>query len=256
MERRSETWDSFWGQLLRIDFFDGQWDKYHRVADARAEWLEATFNLDKERPVLSCACGEGGIELALARRGFNVTGMDLCPTFIHFAREQAAKENLPATFLVADLCGDAPLPEDNGLVCCFDTFGLLSGENEAKLIKKMAGAVARGGTLLVDTLQRGAMNHSRTWWPVRGGFLLLETKWDKASSNLVVEPRFIEDEGGIVELKDPYDKKRGNHSGVQRYVYSEDELTQLVATTGLAPKAFAHQRQGYFMLAARHEWEE
>ena len=66
MIRREESWDGFWAKLLRIDMFEGQWEAYRKVADSRAEWLEKTFGLQKDRPVLSLACGEGGIELALA----------------------------------------------------------------------------------------------------------------------------------------------------------------------------------------------
>jgi SAM-dependent methyltransferase len=250
MQARTETWESFWAQAWRIDFFAAQRDAYRQAADARAAWLEETFQPDKSKPVLSLACGEGGIEIALARRGFNVTGIDLCPTFVYHAREQAAQEGLEVTFLVADLRQDAPLPGGNGLVYCFDTFGMLAGEAEQVLVAKMAAALAKDGILLVDSPQREAQRPGRAWWPVRDGFLLQETRWDAGANSLHVEPLFIEADGARVSLLDPYDKTRGEHSGVERYVYSPAELTMVLKTTGLGAEAVRHQRPGYFMAVA------
>jgi len=250
MEKRRETWNSYWGKKLRIEFFEGKWEMYRKVADARAEWLEATFNLDKSRPLLSCACGEGGIELALSRRGFRVTGIDRCAALTHFAREQAAKEELGTTFLTADLREDQPLPGGNGTVVCFDTLGLLASEEEELLLAKMSRALASGGTLLVDGPQREAQTSSRHWWPVGDGYLLMETRWDKGSSTQVIEPLFIEPDGAQVILADPYDQSRGNHTGVHRYVYNQQELLSLVQRAGLPSAPVGHQRQGYFMIVA------
>jgi SAM-dependent methyltransferase len=250
MQARTETWESFWAQAWRIDFFAGQWEAYRRAADARAAWLEETFQLDKSKPVLSLACGEGGIELALARRGFNVTGIDVCSTFVYFAREQAAKEGLEVTFLLADTRQDAPLPDGNGLVYCFDTFGLLAGEVEQALVLKMAVALARDGLLLVDSPQREAQRPGRAWWPVRDGFLLQDVRWDVGGSVSHTEPLFIEADGARVALFDPYDASRGEHSGVERYVYSPTELIAVLKSTDLGAEAVRHQRAGYFMVAA------
>jgi len=254
---REETWDSFWGKLLRIDFFEGQWDRYRQVADQRAEWLENTFGLDKRRPILSLACGEGGVELALARRGFRVTGVDRSTTFVHYAREQAAKEGLEnTTFLTNDLTNErslANLPTGFGLVCCFDTFGLLTPENEQKLVQRMAQCLSRDGKLLVDCPQREAIKPSRSWWPVRDGHLLINSLWDKNTGMQQQEPLFIEPDGTRVTLKDPYDPTREAHTGVPRLVYKPDDLTRMLQYSGLPAQAVRHQRGGYYMVVAQQE---
>jgi SAM-dependent methyltransferase len=252
MEPRHETWNSFWGQLLRVDFFQGQWDMYRKVADSRAEWLEQTFQLSPEKPVLSCACGEGGIELALARRGYTVTGIDNCTPFIHFARSQAAEGGLEnAAFLSADLCSDTPLPGNFNVVYCFDTIGLLGDESELKLLRKMVAALAPGGLLLIDCPQRDAQSSSRLWWRKNDGYLLIETRWDAKTGILHLEPLFVSADAELVDLVDPYDKSRNEHSGVLRYLYTPDELTRLVNQAGLYAQQIGHQRKGYYMLAAR-----
>jgi 2-polyprenyl-3-methyl-5-hydroxy-6-metoxy-1,4-benzoquinol methylase len=255
MERRSETWDSFWAQLWRIDFFEGQWDMYHKVARARAEWLASEFSLDPARPLLSCACGEAGVELALAARGFAVSGIDKCSVFIHHAREQAGKANVEATFLTADLResapgGGRPLPGGNGCVMCCDTLGLLAVEDEAALVGRMIDALAPGGTLLIDTPRPEEQASGRMWWPLKGGYLLQDTRWDRASFTLSTEPLYVAPDGALIELRDPYDQSRGDHSGIQRHIYSADELVGLVGSFGLEPLAVPHHRKGYSMVVA------
>ena len=256
METRRETWDSFWAQVLRIDTFEGQWELYRKAADARAEWLEAALHMDRSRPLLSCACGEGGIELALARRGFKVTGIDKCAAFIHFARDQAAKEDLPVTFLVGDLRDKAPLPGGHGTVCCFDTIGLLSTEDEQALATKMRAALTSGGMMILDCPRREDQSSGRTWWKVGEGHVLQETRWDKGSFTVVTDVLHIAADGTRTLLADPYDPGRGDHTGVQRYIYSADELTRLVRGTGLSAELVPHQRKGSIMVTGRPggEW--
>jgi SAM-dependent methyltransferase len=251
MAVRQETWDSFWAQKLRIDFFDGQWEMYHKAADARAEWLERNFELDPSRPILSCACGEGGIELALAKRGFQVTGIDKSPVFIHHAREQAAKFGYPATFLTADLRDKSPLPGGNGSVMCFDTFGLLAMEEEQALIEKMRAALAPQGVLLVDCPLRSDLHPGRHWWKIGEGHLLQDLRYDKTSALQVLEYTFITESGDQITLADPYDRTRGHYTGVHRYIYDPEELAAMVRSTGLESDPGPHQRKGYAMVVGR-----
>ena len=48
--------------------------------------------------ILDLACGFGRHTLELARRGFQVVGVDITPDYIAFAREQAKREGLSAAF--------------------------------------------------------------------------------------------------------------------------------------------------------------
>ncbi len=253
MNERRETWDSYWGKALRIDFFEGQWSTYRKVAEARAEWLEKLLRFDKTKPVLSCACGEGGIELALARRGYKVTGIDRCGTLIGFAREEAAKHGLDVTYLTADLLSEGELPGGNGFVYCFDTLGLLSLDDEKSLLERMRAAMAPEGVMAVDAPMRTGQRPIRQWWPVRDGYLLLDTHWDAGQSLQHMEPVFIEGDGTKVLLEDPYDAEQQPPTGVRRYVYPSNEMLNLVEGTGLKARSIEHHRRGYYMVIGKED---
>jgi len=256
MNRREESWDGFWAKLLRIDMFEGQWDAYRKVADSRAEWLEKTFGLQKDRPVLSLACGEGGIELALARRGYSVIGVDRSQVMISFARDMAIEENLNATFVHADLTSDSQLPGNNGTVLCFDTLGLMNDDDEYRVIQRAVGSLHRDGVLLIDNPLREGLTLQRRWQRINDGYFLSESYLDKDSGTHVLNPVFISPQGEEVLLRDPYDRKRESHTGVLRYVYTPAELVNLVKTTQLPAREVKHQRPGYYMVVGSRRLEE
>lgn len=52
--------------------------------------------------ILDLACGFGRHSLEFARRGYDVTGIDITPVYIDYANEQA-KENLNAKFICQDI---------------------------------------------------------------------------------------------------------------------------------------------------------
>src|SRR5256885_1275856 len=54
-------------------------------------------------PVADLGCGPGAHALALARRGYDVIGVDGSPRMVEVARTRAARDNVDATFEVHDL---------------------------------------------------------------------------------------------------------------------------------------------------------
>ncbi|MEW5802367.1 MAG: class I SAM-dependent methyltransferase [bacterium] len=55
---------------------------------------------------IDLGCGAGNYSIYLASQGFEVTGIDLSPTAISRAQENAAKKGVHCTFLVADMLAD------------------------------------------------------------------------------------------------------------------------------------------------------
>ncbi|MGD0954004.1 MAG: class I SAM-dependent methyltransferase [Methanotrichaceae archaeon] len=62
----------------------------------------------KVQPVktIDLGCGAGNYAIYLASKGFDVTGVDISPTAIKMARENAMKKGVKSNFIVADVLGD------------------------------------------------------------------------------------------------------------------------------------------------------
>ena len=78
-------------QLMHTDIPYSRW----------ADYIENIFILNDINPGLVCelACGTGNMTIPLARRGYEMIGVDLSADMLSAAREKAAAENLDILFL-------------------------------------------------------------------------------------------------------------------------------------------------------------
>ncbi len=103
--------------------------------------------------VLELGCGAGQNCLRLAERGFRVTGVDIAPTAVSWARENAAARSLAADFRVGDVVTLEGLPDQAfDLVldgCCLHC---IVGEDRAATLRSARRVLKPGGYLLVITM--------------------------------------------------------------------------------------------------------
>lgn len=103
--------------------------------------------------VLDAGCGPGRHSLELARRGFEVTGVDISPKFVEIAREDAAAEGLDVTFRLGDLRELDETSTYDAVIClCEGGFGLAGAGVEADLdiLARLARALVPGGALAIS----------------------------------------------------------------------------------------------------------
>jgi SAM-dependent methyltransferase len=103
------------------------------------------------RRALDLACGTGNTTLSLARRGYQVTGLDLSAEMLVVAGEKARQKSLPVAFLQADMRSFA-LPEPVGLAVAFqDGLNyLLSAADFRRALQCVADALLPGGLFIFD----------------------------------------------------------------------------------------------------------
>ena len=109
------------------------YDKINGEIDysAWADFFEEIFKREyKGRPelVLDLGCGTGRMTLELARRGYDMTGVDYSLEMLDIAREEAEKLGLSddILWLCQDLCSFELYGTVDAAVCCLDTVNHLS----------------------------------------------------------------------------------------------------------------------------------
>jgi len=98
------------------------------------------------RSVFEPACGSGRLLVALAARGYRVTGLDRETAMIAYAQRQLRRRKLQGKLMVADMT-DFRLPRPvDAAVCLLDSFRHLETEAAARrCLECVAAAVRPGG---------------------------------------------------------------------------------------------------------------
>ena len=124
---------------------------FTKGTEEEVDFLVDALALEAGERVLDVGCGPGRHSLALARRGFEVTGVDLSDDFIALAREAAAAEGLAVRFEIVDVRELAFRGEFDAAVClCQGGFGLLGGRDEPAAFDRIAAALRPGGRLALS----------------------------------------------------------------------------------------------------------
>lgn len=125
------------------------WDTADGYRDREVElaWALAARQPTGGNRVLELGCGAGNIAGWLVERGFDVTGIDISPAAIAWATERAIPG---ARFIVGDLV--AEIPGNYDLVIDGHCLHCIIGDDRARMLANVRGALVPGGCLFVATM--------------------------------------------------------------------------------------------------------
>lgn len=131
--------------------------------------------------VLDLCCGSGRHSRALARRGYEVVGVDLSPVLLQLAEEQNTFPQL--SFARCDMRNIPYQGEFDIVVNLFTSFGYFSSDEEnASVIRNMAQALRTEGEVIIDYLN-----------PAYVTAHLVPQSSKEVGSMLIEEKRWIQD---------------------------------------------------------------
>src|SRR4051812_27659776 len=121
---------------------------FTKGTEQEVDFLLDALGLEPGMRVLDVGCGPGRHSLALARRGYDVIGVDHSAEFVRLAREAAASDGLAARFEELDVRQlDRPGEFDATICLCQGGFGLLGGRDETDVFGRIAATLRPGGSL-------------------------------------------------------------------------------------------------------------
>src|SRR5260370_3397221 len=128
---------------------------------SEADFLVKVLRCAKDAHLLDVPCGNGRLSLALAARGYRVTGMDISEEFVEEARAGCAlappaqagctDSRTPVEFILADmskLSGDRIY---DGAYCFGNSFGFLDYAGMESFLSGVARALKPGARFIVET---------------------------------------------------------------------------------------------------------
>ncbi|MCK9894799.1 cyclopropane-fatty-acyl-phospholipid synthase family protein [Frankia sp. AgB32] len=185
------------------DFFTCLPNEFWRRA-ATPEWtaadvafVETRLGLAAGSRILDVPCDSGRHSLALAARGYQVTGVDLSAEAIGNARRAAASRQAAVTFEHRDMRDLAPLGVFDAAVCLGNSFCYLDPAGTRAFVAALGRAVRPGGGLVIDvggaaeSVLPGFTSAPRT---MHTGDITVEstTEYDVATSRLLSHYRFAQ----------------------------------------------------------------
>jgi SAM-dependent methyltransferase len=212
--------DAFWAAVEPALF------PASRVESATEE-MEAVLAL-AEPPAggraLDLGCGPGRHAIALARGGYEVTGVDRTARYLERAKDAALAAGVEVELVRADMRAFEREARYDLAINMFSTFGYFSEEDNLRVARNVLASLKPGGAFVLEMLGKEILAsgyHRRRWHPVEGGgFLLEDTRvtegWERVENVWI----FIGDDGQRLE-------HRFTH-----VVYSGVELRRLLWDAG------------------------
>jgi SAM-dependent methyltransferase len=215
---QSNWWETFF-EGVAVDMWLGavSAEQTEREADVLVRTLGAPLGGE----LLDVPCGAGRLSLALAQRGFGVTGVDLSAAFLEHARSSSG-----ANAVQWERRDMRDLPwrgRFDGAFCLGNSFGYLDDEGNAAFLQSIAAALKQGARFVLETpmVLENLLGHvqSRPWWKVGDVRLLVVNHYDHTAQRLEIEYTFVSN--GRVEIR------RGSHRA-----YTYRALVELMSSAG------------------------
>jgi SAM-dependent methyltransferase len=220
--RELKSWyqdEHFWKVVEPILFGE------KRVANAATEVDQLTKLLKLQTPakVLDLCCGLGRHSLELARRGFDVTGVDRTGVYLRRAQKQANSEGLKIEFVQEDMRQFCRPNSFDLTLNLFTSFGYFeSPAEDRRVLVNVHKSLKPGGRLVMDLVGKEIIAR-----------VFRERDWREEEGVIWLEQRSISqdwtwmDNRWILLRGDKRDEFRVSHR-----IYSAAELTGLLKDCG------------------------
>lgn len=103
--------------------------------------------------VLELGCGAGDLSLWLARRGYDVSGVDISPAAVEWAKEKASARGLQAAFSVGNVVDLRDYPDDHfDLVLDGHCLHCIIGDDRRSFLGSGRRVLGTAGCFVVNTM--------------------------------------------------------------------------------------------------------
>jgi SAM-dependent methyltransferase len=149
--RRKKEWfedEAFWRELYPFMFSE------RRIAEADAQ-MEKVLALTRPagKAVLDLCCGPGRCSIALAKRGFRVTGVDRTAYLLNKARARGRAAGSNIEWVREDMRDFVRPGAFDLVISMFTSFGYFDDKGEdARVLENMFASLRPGGACLIEVL--------------------------------------------------------------------------------------------------------
>lgn len=139
--------DAFW-----VDFTEALFSRERAEEAAERVATSAFLNVTARTRVLDLGCGPGTYAVPLARRGADVTGVDLSEAMLERARRACAEAGVRVHLVREDMRSFVGRGSFDLVVSMYTSFGYFDAEANLRVLRNARASLAPGGRLLMDMM--------------------------------------------------------------------------------------------------------
>lgn len=147
--------------------------------------------------VLDLCCGVGRHSLELARRGYDVTGVDITAKYLERAKVAASDEDLAAEFVQDDARAFIREGAFDVVLNMYTSFGYFDQpDDDEKVIANVYASLKKGGKFAIDLVGKECLVtafHAKDWHEEDGAILLSERRIEDNWSKIVTKWILVKD---------------------------------------------------------------
>ncbi len=199
-----EPWydnDETWEILAGVLFTRRRWER----AETEIGLLIALLGITGDEAILDIPCGTGRHALELARRGFDVTGVDRTASYLEEARRRARDENLQVRWVHEDMWSFSRPEAFDIVLNMYTSFGYFEDVADDRLAARgFFDALRPGGRLVMELHGKenlAAGFSARDWVELDDGRVLLEERTIVDDWRAVRNRWIVYHDGGRYELE-------------------------------------------------------
>jgi SAM-dependent methyltransferase len=231
MGRKSMS--EWWRDFFNKDYINLYGPEDTKKSEAEAESIIALLGPSEGSRILDLCCGYGRHAIGLAKKGYDLIGLDLSPVLLKKARDDMAESETDVVLVRADM-RDIPFKcTFDYVINIFTAFGYFDNEDDdQRVMNGVCAALRPGGAFLMDTVNREwVLSHFRKehWEELEEGkYALDEREFDPLSSRIRARTICL-GEGEKVE----------RHHSMRFYTLTE--MTRMVEAAGMKlTSAYGH----------------
>lgn len=190
-----------------------------KQVERQVDFIEQSLGLERGASILDVGCGLGLQAVELARRGYQVVGLDLSLAMLSRAADEASDSGASVTFLHTDMRELSFEGAFDAVLCWGTTFGYFDDDVNRGVLTRLHRALKPMGLLVLDVVNRDYVLPSQpnlVWFEGDGCVVMEETHFNFITSRLHVKRTVILDDG----------RQRENSYSVR--LYSLHEIGQVL----------------------------
>ncbi len=189
---------SWFEEIFTEEYFRTLPMGFHRQTRREAQSITDSLSVGAGGRILDLCCGFGRHTLEMAKRGYDMVGLDLSLPLLQKGLNEAQRRKLSIKFIHGDI-RELNFQDIFDACYCFHTsYGYFDERTNYQVLRGVFNALKPGGRFLLEVLNRDhiiQMLPRRKWWEGPDCLFLEEVSFLYETSQLYTKRSFIYDDG-------------------------------------------------------------